>query len=103
MVTGRHFAILALLIPCALAVQVWGANPGPSAITEQQRGEAVFLDALSIPCPGEVFVALNKACRPNWATLVTPATAPVTTDRSQLALVVGVLAANGYIAVEAQD
>jgi len=103
MVTGRHFAILALLIPCALAVQVRGANPGPSAITEQQRGEAVFLDALSIPCPGEVFVALNKACRPNWATLVTPATAPVTTDRSQLALVVGVLAANGYIAVEAQD
>ena len=103
MVTGRHFAILALLIPCALAFQVRGANPGPSAITEQQRGEAVFLDALSIPCPGEVFVALNKACRPNWATLVTPATAPVTTDRSQLALVVGILAANGYIAVEAQD
>ena len=103
MVTGRHFAILALLIPCALAVQVRGSNPGPSAITEQQRGEAVFLDALSIPCPGEVFVALNKACRPNWATLVTPATAPVTTDRSQLALVVGILAANGYIAVEAQD
>ena len=57
MITGRHFAILALLIPCALAVQVRGSNPGPSAITEQQRGEAVFLDALSIPCPGEVFVA----------------------------------------------
>ena len=101
MVTGRHFAILALLIPLIPCGQ--GATPTIPPLTEQQRSEAVFLDAISIPCPGEVFVALNKVCRPNWATLVTPATAPVTTDRSQLALAVGVLAANGYIAVEAQD
>jgi hypothetical protein len=64
---------------------------------------SVFLDALSVPSPGEVFSAMNKVCRPNWATLVTRATAPFTTERSQLALVVGVLAANGYVAVEAQD
>jgi len=101
MVTGRHFAVLALLIPLIPCAR--GATPAISPLTEQQRGEAVFLDAISIPCPGEVFVALNKVCRPNWATLVTPATAPVTTDRAQLALAVGVLAANGYIAVEAQD
>lgn len=101
MVTGRHFAILALLIPLTPCGR--GAVPATPPMTDQQRGEAVFLDALSIPCPGEVFVALNKACRPNWATLVTPATAPVTTDRAQLALAVGVLAANGYVAVEAQD
>jgi len=104
MVTGRHFAIPALLIPLFLCLPAWGASPPAIApMTEAQRGEAVFLDAMSIPCPGEVFVALNKACRPNWATLVTPATAPVSTDRAQLALAVGVLAANGYIAVEAQD
>ena len=101
MVTGRHFAMLALLIPLIPCAR--GATPAIPPLTEQQRGEAVFLDAISIPCPGEVFVALNKVCRPNWATLVTPATAPVTTDRAQLALAVGVLAANGYIAVEAQD
>lgn len=95
--------MLALLTPCTLFSHVQGAFSAPLTIPEGQRVEAVFLDALSIPCPGEVFVALNKACRPNWATLVTPATAPVTTDRSQLALVVGILAANGYIAVEAQD
>jgi hypothetical protein len=72
-------------------------------MTDAQRQGAVFQDDLSVPCPGEVFAALDKACRPNWATLVTPATAPVTTERSQLALSVGVLAANGYIAVKAQD
>jgi len=46
---------------------------------------------------------MNKVCRPNWATLVLPISAPVSTERSQLALAVGVLSANGYIAVEAQD
>ncbi len=72
-------------------------------MTDSQKQGALFLDDLSIPCPGEIFAALDKACRPNWVTLVTPATAPVTTERSQLALSVGVLAANGYIAVKAQD
>lgn len=72
-------------------------------MTEAQRSSALFLDALSVPSPGEIFSAVNRACRPNWAALVTPATAPVTTARPQLALAVGVLAANGYIAVEAQD
>jgi hypothetical protein len=113
MLTGRHFAILTLCAGFGLCCQAVGAEkaakgtPSPVAaippITAEQRQGALFLDALSVPSPGEVFAALNKACRPNWATLVTPATAPVTTDRTQLALAVGVLAANGYIAVEAQD
>jgi len=101
MLTGRHFAILALTTLTCQGVLV--ASPTTLLMTESQRRDALFLDALSVPSPGEVFAALNKACRPNWAALVTPATAPVTTARPQLALAVGVLAANGYIAVEAQD
>lgn len=99
MQTGRHFAILGALMLCLSC----GWAVSPSVMTQEQRQGGVFLESLSIPCPGEVFAALNKACRPNWATLVTPATAPVTTDRAQLAMTVGVLAADGYIAVEAQD
>jgi len=79
------------------------AVPVIAPMTESQKQGAVFLDALSIPSPGEVFAALNKSSHPNWAALITPAEAPLTTDRSQLALAVGVMAANGYIAVEAQD
>jgi hypothetical protein len=99
MATGRHFATLAAFLLAASP----GMASQPPAMTQDQRQAAVFLDPLSIPCPGEVFSALNRACRPNWATLVTPATAPSTTDRAQLAMAVGVLAADGYIAVEAQD
>jgi hypothetical protein len=98
MATGRHFAILA-----AFLLPVFPGKASPAVMTTAQRQGAVFLDPLSIPCPGEVFAALNKVCRPNWATLVTPATAPVSGDRAQLALAIGVLASDGYIAVEAQD
>ena len=101
MQTGRYFAIWVLSVLCCQ-----GATPSASVIlpmTETQKQGALFIDALSVPSPGEVFVAMNKACRPNWVTLVTSISAPVTTERSQLALAVGVLAANGYIAVEAQD
>jgi hypothetical protein len=101
MQTGRHFGVLALMAIACHGAQ--SMDPANTPMTEPQKQAAVFLDALSVPSPGEVFAALNKACRPNWATLVTPATAPVTTERPQLALAVGVLTANGYIAVEAQD
>jgi len=95
MLKGRYLAILAFMAVC-----VHGA---PVTMTAAQKESAVFLDALSVPSPGEVFSALNRSCRPNWATLVTTATAPVTTERAQLALAVGVLAADGYIAVEAKE
>jgi hypothetical protein len=102
MATGRHFAILAAFLLPVFPGKAAPAVATPSMNKEQRQG-AAFLDSLSIPCPGEVFAALNKVCRPNWATLVTPATAPVSGDRAQLALAIGVLVTDGYIAVEAQD
>ena len=72
-------------------------------MTQQQMKNAVYLDSLSTPCPGEMFAAINKVSRPNWAALDREENAPVTTRRAQLALAVGVFVANGYVAVEAQD
>lgn len=101
MLTGRHFALLALTLFFTQGIQA--GEVGTKTITEAQKKEAAFLDTLSVPSSGEVFAALNKTCHPNWVALVSPTAPPVTTDRQQLALTVGVLAANGYIAVEAQD
>lgn len=72
-------------------------------LTPEQIKKAAYLDSMSIPCPGEIFAAINKVSRPNWVTLDRTSSAPVTTRRAQLALAVGVLITNGYIAVEAQD
>lgn len=72
-------------------------------LTSLQMQGAIYLDAMSIPCPGEIFAAINKVSRPNWSALARGGNAPVTTNRAQLALAVGILVTNGYIAVEAQD
>jgi len=101
MQTGRYFAISVMSVLCCHAASA--SNPVISPMSESQIQGAIFIDSLSVPSPGEVFAAMNKVCRPNWATLVLPISAPVSTERSQLALAVGVLSANGYIAVEAQD
>jgi len=72
-------------------------------LTSQQIKEAVYLDGISVPSPGEIFAAINKRSPPNWAMLSHGGVAPITTNRAQLALAVGLLVTNGFVSVEAQD
>lgn len=72
-------------------------------LTHRQMREASYIDGMSVPSPGEIFAAINKVSRPNWAMLSHGGVAPVTTNRAQLALAVGLLVTNGFIAIEAQD
>jgi hypothetical protein len=65
--------------------------------------KAIKTDALTIPTPGELFAAFEKPGKPDWAGQYrTPI--PVTyRNRAQIALNLGGLIADGFIAVEAQD
>jgi hypothetical protein len=74
-----------------------------TAMTPEQLGQVVRLESITIPMPGEFFAAINKLGRPNWKQLVRTGTPEVTSSRSQIALILGTLVADGYIAVEAQD
>jgi len=76
---------------------------GESRLTEKQLDGVVQMDALTIPTPGEFFVAMDKHGQPNWTQLFKPQTPASTASREQMALMLGVLVADGYIAVEAQD
>jgi hypothetical protein len=78
-------------------------NSPPSSLNTGQMQGALYVDALSVPSPGEFFASINKVSRPNWTTLDHGGNAPVTTNRAQLALAIGVFVTNGFIAVEAQD
>ncbi len=72
-------------------------------LTAEEMSDAATLDTFTVPTPGELFAALNKQCKPNWAA---QARGPINTaykDRAQAALNLGGLIADGYIAVEAQD
>jgi hypothetical protein len=86
-----------------LLVGTWSLYGRGGDLTERQMKEAVYLDGISVPSPGEIFAAINKVSRPNWAMFSQGGVAPITTNRAQLALAVGLLVTNGFIAVEAQD
>lgn len=72
-------------------------------MTPDQIKQAVRIESLTIPMPGEFFAAINKQGRPNWKQLVRVGTPESTASRAQIALGLGTLVADGYIAVEAQD
>jgi hypothetical protein len=92
----RFFAVGFLLVCCA----VIGAEP---RLPAEQMAKAIRNDSISIPTPGELFAALEKPGKPNW---VDQMHGPVTTsykNRPQIALNLGSLIADGFIAVEAKD
>jgi hypothetical protein len=69
----------------------------------EQLAKAVRDDAISIPTPGELFAALEKPGKPNWSGQFRGPLSTTYHDRAQLALNLGGLIADGFIAVEAQD
>jgi hypothetical protein len=72
-------------------------------LTLEQMRDASFLDTVSIPTPGEFFLALDKQCQPNWSKLLRPSLPSSTSDRERIALQLGILSADGFMAIEAQD
>src|SRR5437868_14350646 len=93
----RFFAVGFLLVCCA----VIGAEP--ARLPAEQMAKAIRNDSISIPTPGELFAALEKPGRPNWVGQMRGPVATSYKNRPQIALNLGGLIADGFIAVEAQD
>ncbi|MFA7344520.1 MAG: hypothetical protein WC003_09465 [Terrimicrobiaceae bacterium] len=72
-------------------------------LTKEQIKGAILSESITIPTPGEFFAALDEQGQPNWTQMFAPKAAGTTSSREQMALMLGVLVADGYIAVEAQD
>jgi hypothetical protein len=99
MLFRTRMVLIALLLVSGRAV--FGADA--AALTPEQLAKAVRTDTISIPTPGELFAALSKPGNPNWA-LQYRGPIPMTfRNRAQIALNLGGLIADGFIAVEAQD
>src|ERR1700757_1014315 len=97
-------AIALFPIASGWAEQDTGKNP-PTAqpLSSEEMKQAVTIDAITVPTPGEFFKAIDKGGKPNWASQFRPPTQIDGTSRAQMALNLGTLIADGYIAVEAQD
>jgi hypothetical protein len=103
-----------------LALSVISLAPALSAIADEQSAtntavaestplsademkNAAAVDALTVPTPGEFFAAIEKEGKPDWSSEYRPPISTNSTDRAQIALNLGTLIADGYIAVEAHD
>src|SRR6184192_3861901 len=78
-----------------------GAESG--RLPADQLAQAVRSDSISIPTPGELFAALEKPGKINWSGQYRPPMPMTYRNRAQIALNLGGLIADGFIAVEAKD
>ena len=79
----------------------FAAEPAP--LSQEQLAKAIRIDSLTIPTPGELFAALEKPGKPDWASQYRTPIPMTYRNRAQIALNLGGLIADGFIAVEAQD
>ena len=94
-------ARLAVTLIVATACVATAADPQP--LTPGEMAAAVRTDTISIPTPGELFAALSKPGAPNWAAQYRGPIPVSYRNRGQIALNLGGLIADGFIAVEARD
>ena len=72
-------------------------------LSAEQMGQAIKLDEITIPTPGELFAALADTAKTDWGSVYRGPAAINYKSRAQIALNLGGLIADGFIAVEAQD
>ena len=92
---------MAALLALASASSALAAEPAP--LPPDQLAKAIKTDALTIPTPGELFAALEKPGKPDWAGQYRTPIPMTYRNRAQIALNLGGLIADGFIAVQAQD
>jgi hypothetical protein len=79
------------------------AAPEPAQLTPDQVAKAIRTDSITIPTPGELFAALAKPGKIDWPSQYRGPMPMTYRNRAQIALNLGGLIADGFIAVEAQD
>ncbi len=90
-------------MPACLTIASVALATEPAALTPDQITKATKIDSLTIPTPGELFAALQKPGKPDWAGQYRTPMPMTYRNRAQIALNLGGLIADGFIAVEAQD
>src|SRR5437868_9784597 len=86
---------------CALAFFANAADT--QSLSADQLAKAIKTDTLSIPTPGELFAALEKPGKTDWSGQYRGPIPVTYRNRAQIALNLGGLIADGFVAVEAKD
>ena len=97
---ARKFLALPVIASAALSVCVQAAQP-PQHIDVKQLSQKI--EGVVVPLPNEVFGALNKLGSVNWKEFVRTNKTSNFTERPRIALLLGTVIADGFIAVQAED
>jgi hypothetical protein len=96
-----HLARLSAIGVVGIVFATSGAETG--RLPADQLAKAIRSDSISIPTPGELFAALEKPGKTNWSGQYRGPMPMTYRNRAQIALNLGGLIADGFIAVEAKD
>jgi hypothetical protein len=90
---------------CAIALAVPLPPPAAQLDLEKLPAQAKVIDRVVVPVPNEIFQVLDKLGKPRWAGLIhrDASKARPAGDAPQVAMMLGVIIAEGFIAVEAED
>jgi hypothetical protein len=95
---------LTILGPISLTAMIFAATSTETGrLPADQLAKAIRSDSISIPTPGELFAALEKPGKTNWSGQYRGPMPMTYRNRAQIALNLGGLIADGFIAVEAKD
>src|ERR1700682_5484863 len=98
MIFRARFGTIAFLMGTTVAFAA-----EPASLPSARLAKAIKTDSLTIPTPGELFAAFEKPGKPDWASQYRTPIPMTYRNRGQIALNLGGLIADGFIAVEAQD
>ena len=92
--------LLLVLLLCASAA----VAQKPDKTIDLGQFPADTIDDVVVPVPSEIFAVLDKLGNPNWRAQLGPdKTYPASPNRAQVALLLGTVIADGFVAVEAED
>ena len=110
-VTARH--LMRFPIPMKLAIFLGlvalpftiCAQPPQTIDVRKLSAQSKLIDQVVVPVPSEIFAVLDKLGKPNWTAVLrkTPSVAQAPAEQPRIALMLGSVIAEGFIAVEAED
>jgi hypothetical protein len=94
-------AVLAAGLLAAATTPLHAQKP-PEAV-DLSSFPAQSIDDVVVPVPSEVFIVLDKLGNPNWRSELRDSLGRQSGNRAQVALLLGTVIAEGFVAVEAED
>ena len=92
-----------IITALCLTVAVCTAQKKPPAQIDLTKFPGTDIEDVIIPVPSEIFGILDKLGEPNWRSELPDSKRYTPARRAQVALLLGTVVADGFIAVQAQD